>query len=184
MQLCMSSALPLAIIICYASSVIQRWTVFICCKHVWKSLILHGLISEAEILFFSLTHTHKHIYMYHKVKIHGDISVLRKKKAKGFFFFGGGEGCQEYKIFLGEMMWNDCVHSVWKIFTTSSNIINLCKVIFSQNSLNFLLIKENFKTAAVVTVSELKYFEYGSVHWNADFKNIACLPHIPNFGRF
>lgn len=89
MQLCMSSALPLAIIICYASSVIQRWTVFICCKHVWKSLILHGLISEAEILFFSLSHTHKHIYMYHKVKIHGDISVLRKKKAKGFFFWGG-----------------------------------------------------------------------------------------------
>lgn len=50
--------------------------------------------------------------------------------------------------------------------------------------MNFLLIKEIFKTAAVVTVSELKYFKYGSVHWNADFKNTASLPQIPNFGRF
>lgn len=99
MQLCMSSVLPLAIIICYASSVIERWTVFICCKHVWKSLILHGLISEAEILFFSLSHTHKHIYMYHKVKIHGDTSVLRKKKSKRIFFLGG-RGGKSIRFFL------------------------------------------------------------------------------------
>lgn len=37
--------------------------------------------------------------MYHKVKIHGDISVLRKKKAKGFFF-GGGRVVKSMRFFL------------------------------------------------------------------------------------
>lgn len=152
---------------------------------MFESLLSFMVSSQRQKFYFSLSHTHINTYTCTtKWKFMEIYLFWERKKQKDFFFFGGGKGCQEYKIFLGEMMWNDCVHSVWKIFTTSSNIINLCKVIFSQNSLNFLLIKENFKTAAVVTVSELKYFEYGSVHWNADFKNIACLPHIPNFGRF
>lgn len=150
---------------------------------MFESLLSFMVSSQRQKFYFSLSHTHINTYTCTtKWKFMEIYLFWGRKKQKDFYF--GGKGCQEYEIFLGEMMWNDCVHFVWKIFTTSSNIINLCKVIFSQNSLNFLLIKENFKTAAVVTVSELKYFEYGSVHWNADFKNIACLPHIPNFGRF
>lgn len=110
--------------------------VIVCWKYMFESLLYYTVYLRVRGRNpTSLSHTN--VYTCTTKRNFTEVYLFwEKKRAKGCFLKGWGFFWRvgwEYKIFLGETMWNIFVHSLRKIVTISSNIMKLCMVIVSRN---------------------------------------------------